>query len=98
MTRLWHEIPGEDFIRCLRKTHIYYRGKFFDYPLRVGNVVRQIGSVDAVACFLSFLKAKVLSVDHPSNFEEWISNAFGQRLYAIFFKEYAESAWPTKST
>ena len=32
VTRLWHEILGEDFIRCLCKTRIYYRGKFFDYP------------------------------------------------------------------
>lgn len=98
VTRLWHEILGADFIRCLRKTRIYYRGKFFDYPLRAGNVVRQIGSVEAVAYFLSFLKARVLPVDHPSNFEEWVSNAFGQRLYAIFFKAYTEKVWGIPAT
>ncbi len=98
VTRLWHEILGEDFIRCLRKARIYYRGKFFDYPLRAGNVMRQIGFVDAVACFLSFLKAKVLPVDHPSNFGEWVSNAFNQRLYVIFFKAYTKKVWGIPAT
>lgn len=30
MTRLWEEILGEDFLRCPRKSRIYYRDKFFD--------------------------------------------------------------------
>ena len=93
VNRLWHEILGEDFIRCPRKTRIYYRGKFFDYPLRVGNVLHQLGFVEATACVLSYLKSTTFPIANPSNFKEWVNNHFGQRLYSIFFKSYTEKVW-----
>ena len=42
---------------------------------------------------LSYLRARL----HPSpveeNFEQWVSNRFGHRLYRIFFKTYTEKVW-----
>src|SRR5438067_12890386 len=38
---LWHEIlSDEDFLLRPRMSRIYYRGKFFDYPLRAVNALR----------------------------------------------------------
>ena len=93
VNRLWHEILGEDFIRCPRKTRICYRGKFFDYPLRVGNVLHQLGFVEATACVLSYLKSTTFPIANPSNFKEEVNNHFSQRLYSIFFKSYTEEVW-----
>ena len=30
---------------------------------------------------------------HEENFEQWVSNRFGKRLYEIFFKTYTEKVW-----
>ena len=29
----------------------------------------------------------------PKNFEDWVSNQFGKRLFNIFFKTYTEKVW-----
>ena len=41
---LWHEIlPDEDFLLRPRMSRIYYGGKFYDYPLRAFNALRNLG-------------------------------------------------------
>src|SRR5262245_1444972 len=37
INELWEEILGEDFIIRSRLSRIYYRGHFFDYPLKAAN-------------------------------------------------------------
>ncbi len=41
----------------------------------------------------SYLNAKLFPVKNPLNFEDWVSNQFGKRLYRIFFKTYTEKVW-----
>ena len=33
---------------------------------------------------------------NPQNFEEWVSNKFGKRLFSIFFRTYTEKVWGMK--
>ncbi len=41
---LWHEIlPDEDFLMRPRKSRIYYDGKYFDYPIKASNALRNLG-------------------------------------------------------
>jgi protoporphyrinogen oxidase len=42
---------------------------------------------------MSYAKAKMFPVRNPQNFEEWVSNEFGKKLYSIFFKTYTEKVW-----
>jgi protoporphyrinogen oxidase len=39
------------------------------------------------------MKAKAFPVKNPVNFEDWVINQFGERLYNIFFKTYTEKVW-----
>jgi protoporphyrinogen oxidase len=32
-------------------------------------------------------------VKHPRNFEQWVTNKFGRRLFETFFKTYTEKVW-----
>src|SRR5512140_2276438 len=51
---LWHEILGsEDFLLRSRKSRIFYRGSFFDYPLKPFNALSGLGLVEALRCVLS---------------------------------------------
>lgn len=40
---LWHEILGPDLLVRERVSRIYYRRRFFDYPLRPANALRGLG-------------------------------------------------------
>ncbi len=91
--RLWTEILGPELRPRRRLSRMYYRGRFFDYPIRAANALRQLGPAEAVRCFLSYLRARVHPVEDPITLEDWVSNQFGRRLYEIFFKTYNEKVW-----
>src|SRR5712671_547783 len=44
----WHEIlPPGDFLMRPRMSRIYYNNKFFDYPLKAGNALGNLGIIEA---------------------------------------------------
>ena len=90
---LWHEILGEDFLLRPRLSRIHYRGRYFDYPLKALNALQGLGAVDAFLIMLSYAKARIQPNTEEENFEQWVSNRFGYRLYNIFFKTYTEKVW-----
>jgi protoporphyrinogen oxidase len=90
---IWEEILGDDLIRRNRLSRIYYNDRFFDYPLRPVNALLGLGPVEATRIMLSYLKSAMFPVRDEKNFEEWVSNRFGRRLYEIFFKTYTEKVW-----
>ena len=90
----WHTIlPEEDFLVRPRLSRIYYGGKFYDYPLRATNALKNMGLLSATSCMLSYGKARLRPNHDPKNYEEWVSNQFGERLFRIFFKTYTEKVW-----
>ena len=90
---LWTEILPNDMLQRPRSSKIYYDGKFFTYPLKPFEALIKLGIVRSTLCVLSWLKARLFPVRHPRNFEEWVSNQFGKRLFNIFFKSYTEKVW-----
>jgi protoporphyrinogen oxidase len=90
---LWDEILGEDFLERPRKSRIFYRGKLFDYPLKGLDALRKLGLTESLLCVLSYAKARLRPVREPQNFEDWVTNQFGGRLFRIFFKTYTEKVW-----
>jgi protoporphyrinogen oxidase len=90
----WHEIlPPEDFLVRPRMSRIYYRGKFYDYPLKASNALRNLGFLEAVRCILSYVWARIHPPKDQTNLEGWVAARFGWRLYSIFFKTYNEKLW-----
>lgn len=90
---LWKEILGEDFLVRPRLSRIHYRGTFFDYPLKACNALTGLGPIEALLISLSYAKARLLPSKEETNFEQWVANRFGSRLYEIFFKTYTEKVW-----
>ncbi len=91
---LWFEILGADeFLQRPRMSRVLYRGKLYDYPLRVMNVLRNIGPIEAVRCVLSYLWARIHPPRDTSNLEGFFTAEFGTRLYHHFFKHYTEKLW-----
>ena len=90
---LWHEILGPEFISVPRMSRIHYNGKYFDYPLKAANALGGLGIWQTILIVLSYLKARLWPSKVEENFEQWVSNRFGKRLYRIFFKTYTEKVW-----
>lgn len=94
----WSEILPDDMLIRPRSSRIFYKGKFFSYPLNAAEVLRKLGILESLYCFLSYLKARLKPVKNPLTFADWVSNHFGQRLFSIFFKTYTEKVWGMKCT
>lgn len=89
----WTEILGDELLERPRSSRVYYNKKFFGYPLVASEALRKLGIVESALCVLSYLKARVFPIRQPENFEQWVTNHFGERLYRIFFKTYTEKVW-----
>ena len=99
---LWHEIlPDEDFLMRPRMSRIFYDGKYFDYPLKASNALKNLGIIEAVRCVASYFwarakvsVAKLFGRHKPEeSLQDWITNRFGKRLFDHFFKTYNEKVW-----
>jgi protoporphyrinogen oxidase len=95
---LWLEILEDDFLVRPRLSRIYYDGKFFDYPLKPMNALLGLGPIEAVRIGISYLLAQAFPAKEERNFQEWVSNRFGKRLFEIFFKTYTEKVWGMECT
>jgi len=91
---LWHEIlPAGDFMLRPRMSRIYYGGKFYDYPLKAMNALRNLGLWEAILCGFSYVWARIHPPKDEANYEDWLVKRFGWRLYRTFFKTYTEKVW-----
>ena len=90
---LWQEVMGEEFIKVPRMSRIYYKSKFFSYPLEPYNALSNLGLINSTLIMWSYFKAKVSPNPVEENFEQWVSNRFGKRLFETFFKTYTEKVW-----
>jgi protoporphyrinogen oxidase len=90
---LWTELLGGDMLVRPRSSRILYGGKFYSYPLRAAEALKNLGLVEALRCVASYGWARAFPVRDPRSFEDWVSNQFGRRLFGIFFKTYTEKVW-----
>src|SRR6266849_8458298 len=90
---LWTELLPDDMLDRPRSSRIFYRDRFFSYPLKAGEALLKLGIFESTRCVLSYFKARVMPVKNPKNFEDWVSNQFGKRLFYTFDKGYTEKVW-----
>jgi protoporphyrinogen oxidase len=90
---LWTEILGDEMLSRERLSRIYYRNRYFDYPLKATNALLNMGVLETLRCGLSYAWARIHPVKNPVSLEDWVRNQFGYRLFSIFFKTYTEKVW-----
>jgi protoporphyrinogen oxidase len=91
--RLWREMLGKDFLRRPRLSRILYRGRYFQYPPQIGDVLRGLGFVESLRVVASWAKAQVRPDRPERSFAHWVSNRFGKHLFSVFFRSYTEKVW-----
>jgi protoporphyrinogen oxidase len=77
-----------------RLSRIYYRRRFFDYPLKLNlGTVAKLGAPYTAAIAASYLAARLNPRRPEQTLEDFLVNRFGDTLYRTFFKDYTEKVW-----
>ncbi|HZH97277.1 MAG TPA: NAD(P)-binding protein, partial [Flavisolibacter sp.] len=58
VNELWLDVVGSDYEMVNRLTRIYYKGKYFDYPLKPVNAFVNLGAVETTRCLLSYARQR----------------------------------------
>ena len=93
VNQFFDQLIGDDFTVVDRQTRIFYNGKYFDYPIKIGNVLSNVSILTIIQILGYYFISRINPIKNPRNFEEWVSNKFGKKLYEIFFKHYSEKLW-----
>ncbi|MDN5939393.1 MAG: FAD-dependent oxidoreductase [Salinisphaera sp.] len=89
----WRALLGDDLLRRPRLSRIYYRRRFFAYPLKPLDALRGLGWWEGLCILASFLRWQALPHRREETFEHWVTNRFGARLFHTFFRAYTEKVW-----
>ena len=94
VNRLWLEVAGSNYVMVNRLTRIYYKGQFFQYPLKPFEALQKLGGLESGLALGSYLAQQTRPYHgYPPHFEAWAIKNFGKRLYHHFFKSYTEKLW-----
>jgi len=76
-----------------RVSRIYYKKKFFDYPISMKmETIKNMGFKTTMEAGFSYLGASVRKLPETS-LENFYINRFGKKLYSMFFEGYTEKLW-----
>ncbi|NTW61171.1 FAD-dependent oxidoreductase [Candidatus Saccharibacteria bacterium] len=95
VNKLWLEVVGKDYKMVDRLSRIMYDNKFYNYPIKAGNALSNLGLIESALCVGSYTwqRVKPGGRDLGTTFESWVEARFGKRLAHHFFKTYAEKLW-----
>ena len=90
------DLLDDELIWVDRISRIYFDGKFVEYPLKMGNVLGQIGPLTGARAVGDFVVAKAqqtLNRQPIRSMEDAYVAQFGRTLYELFFRRYSEKLW-----
>ncbi len=90
------DLLGSELITVPRKTKIFLRGKYFDYPLEPMNALFGMGVFTTLRILGDYGRERVkrlVRAPKPRSLEDWVVAHFGRTLFSLYFKEYSEKIW-----
>ena len=99
--RMARTIPGgpdpektdDVFLIRHRVSRIYYKGKFFDYPVSFSpQTFLNMGFGTSIIAGCSYLASCARKLPEE-NLENFYINRFGKKLYSMFFEGYTTKVW-----
>lgn len=90
------DISGEDLIPIERKIKIKFNGGYYNFPLKLTEVLYNLPLKTVILAFLSFSYHQVKNFVKPAkinNSEDFLIKNYGKVLYEIFFESYIKHFW-----
>ncbi|MGH8851164.1 MAG: NAD(P)/FAD-dependent oxidoreductase [Casimicrobiaceae bacterium] len=88
--------PRGERVMLVRKrlSRIYFRRKFFDYPVKLNlRTIANLGAWRFARAAASYARASLFPRRPEKSLEDFLINRFGVELYLTFFKSYTEKVW-----
>jgi len=93
------ENPDEVMLVRKRKSRIYFKRSFFDYPITLSlDTIKKLGLFHTMKIGISYVWISLFPIKKEENLEQFFINRFGKVLYKTFFKSYTEKVWGVKCT
>jgi protoporphyrinogen oxidase len=93
---LFVKTAAEDLVNVPRLTRIFYKNQYFNYPLTPLNALFGVGvwsSLSILSSYTAVRARRALGDPSIENFEDWVVDRFGRKLFETFFKTYTEKVW-----
>ncbi|HWR58436.1 MAG TPA: FAD-dependent oxidoreductase [Thermodesulfovibrionales bacterium] len=85
-----------ELVSVARKSKIFMRNRYFDYPLRPVNAVFGLGVPTTLKIIGDYGREKIrdmIKVRDNVSLEDWVISNFGRKMFDIYFREYSEKVW-----
>jgi protoporphyrinogen oxidase len=89
-------VGEENYFFREKWSQVHYRGRLYDHPLGLADVVRNMGIGQGLRALGSFVLARARGRVSPGpevSAEDFLVNRFGRVLYDEFFRPYTEKVW-----
>lgn len=90
------KLIGNDLLTIPKKSRIRLKGKYFDYPIGLKNVLFGMSPLTSFKCVLDAGKttmSNLIKKKEDVTYEDYIVNRFGKGLYQLVFEPYAKKVW-----
>ncbi|MEW5747081.1 MAG: FAD-dependent oxidoreductase [Nitrospirota bacterium] len=94
--RFVRDLMQGELVLVPRKSKIYLRGKYFDYPLKALNAMFGMGIATTAKIIADYLGERIrhtVKETEKLSLEDWVVSHFGRTMFDIYFKEYSEKVW-----
>lgn len=96
LNRWIDELLGEELIWVNKYTPMYQFDKFFDYPIKIGDIIKKINPLMSFSMLTSYVWEKGKNKISPRRIvtmKDAYLSRFGSGLYKWFNEEYNEKLW-----
>ncbi len=86
-------LMGNNLLTVQRRSKIYLRNKYFDYPLKPLNAMFGLGIPTTIRILADYVQQAARRDKEAVSLEDWVVNNFGRTMFNIYFREYSEKVW-----
>ncbi len=90
------DLMGDELISVPRKSKIYLRDRYFDYPLKPLNALFGLGVPATTKIICDYGAERLKRIARKTDIvslEDWVVGNFGRTMFNFYFKEYSEKVW-----
>lgn len=95
------ELMKKEMIWVKKNTPMYQDGKFYDYPIKIFDVLKKVGPLKSSIMLITYLGARVSNRIFKKkiiSMKDAYVNRFGYALYKWFNEEYNNKLWGENGT
>ncbi len=94
--KLVKELMDGEMVSVPRKSKIFLRNRYFDYPLKPLNALFGLGiptTLKIISDYIAERARRLKGSPEQLSLEDWVVSNFGRTMFNIYFKEYSEKVW-----